>query len=109
MAWSWNDPVAILMAENFPVGFNRAPAEGSATWFCGFVNMKDGPGVEDKAYDLMNSLLAHSSAQPLLDAIGYSLSNDAAMAEIPVEALQAAFVDPAHHAFRASPHHDRAA
>jgi spermidine/putrescine transport system substrate-binding protein len=94
VAWSWNDPVAILMAENFPVGFNRAPAEGSATWFCGFVNMKDGPGVEDKAYDLMNSLLAHSSAQPLLDAIGYSLSNDAAMAEIPVEALQAAFVDP---------------
>ena len=94
VAWSWNDPVAILLAENFPVGFNRAPAEGAATWYCGFVNMKDGPGSEDKVYDHINSLLAHSSAQPLLDAIGYALANDAAMAEIPVEALQAAYVDP---------------
>ncbi|MBN8632393.1 MAG: extracellular solute-binding protein [Rhodobacterales bacterium] len=94
VAWSWNDPVAILKAENFPVGFNRAAAEGAATWYCGFVNIKDGPGKEDKAYDLMNSLIAHSSAQPLLDAIGYSLSNDAAMAEISPDALKAAYVDP---------------
>ena len=94
VAWSWNDPVAILTAENFPVGFNRAAAEGAATWYCGFVNIKDGPGKEDKAYDLMNSLLAPSSAQPLLDAIGYSLSNDAAMAQISPDALKAAYVDP---------------
>ena len=46
VAWSWNDPVAILLAENFPVGFNRSPTEGATTWFCGFVNMKDGPGKE---------------------------------------------------------------
>jgi spermidine/putrescine transport system substrate-binding protein len=94
VAWSWNDPVAILQAENFPVGFNRAAAEGAATWFCGFVNVKDAPGVEDKAYDHINSLLSHSSAQPLLDAIGYALANDAAMAEIPADALKAAYVDP---------------
>lgn len=94
VAWSWNDPVAILQAENFPVGFNRAAAEGAATWYCGFVNMKDAPGVEDKAYDHINSLLAPSSAQPLLDAIGYALANDAAMAQIPAEALAAAYVDP---------------
>ena len=94
VAWSWNDPVAILTAENFPVGFNRAAAEGAATWYCGMVNIKDGPGKEDKAYDLMNSLLAPSSAQPLLDAIGYSLSNDAAMAQISPDALKAAYVDP---------------
>lgn len=94
VAWSWNDPVAILKAENFPVGFNRAPAEGAATWYCGFVNIKDGPGKEDKAYDLMNSLLAPSSAQPLLDAIGYALANDAAMAQISPDALKAAYVDP---------------
>ncbi len=94
VAFSWNDPVAILKAENFPVGFNRAPKEGAATWYCGFVNVKGSAGSEDKAYDLINSLLSHSSAQPLLDAIGYSLSNDAAMAEIPAEALQAAYIDP---------------
>jgi spermidine/putrescine transport system substrate-binding protein len=94
VAWSWNDPVAILQAEKFPVGFNRAPAEGAATWFCGFVNMKGSAGSEDKAYDHINSLLAHSSAQPLLDAIGYALANDAAMAEIPADAQKAAYVDP---------------
>ncbi len=94
VAWSWNDPVAILKSEDFPVGFNRSPAEGAATWYCGFVNMKDGPGSEDKVYDHINSLLAHSSAQPLLDAIGYALANDAAMATIPPEALAEAYVDP---------------
>ncbi|MEZ5796480.1 MAG: extracellular solute-binding protein [Paracoccaceae bacterium] len=94
VAWSWNDPVAILMSENFPVGFNRAPAEGATTWFCGMVNMKDAPGSEDKAYDYINSLLAPTSAQPLLDAIGYALANDAAMATIDPEALKAAYVDP---------------
>jgi spermidine/putrescine transport system substrate-binding protein len=94
VAWSWNDPVAILQAENFPVGFNRSATEGAASWYCGFVNIKDGPGVEDKAYDHINALLAHSSAQPLLDAIGYALANDAAMAAIPADALQAAYIDP---------------
>jgi len=94
VAWSWNDPVAILMAEGFPVGFNRSPAEGSTTWFCGFVNMKDAPGSEDKAYDFINSLLAPTSAPALLEAIGYALANDAAMATIPTEELTAAYVDP---------------
>ena len=94
VAWSWNDPVAILKSEDFPVGFNRAAAEGAASWYCGFVNVKDSAGNEDKVYDHINSLLAHTSARALLDAIGYSLSNDAAMAEIPVEELQAAYVDP---------------
>lgn len=94
VAWSWNDPVAILKGENFPVGFNRAATEGAATWYCGFVNVKDAPGVEDKAYDHINSLLAQTSAQPLLDAIGYALANDAAMAKISPDALKAAYVDP---------------
>ena len=94
VAWSWNDPVAILQAENFPVGFNRAAAEGAATWYCGFVNVKDSAGNEDKVYDHINSLLAHTSAQPLLDAIGYALANDAAMATIAPEALAAAHIDP---------------
>ena len=49
---------------------------------------------DGEVYDHINSLLAHSSAQPLLDAIGYALANDAAMAEIPAEALAAAYVDP---------------
>lgn len=93
VAWSWNDPVAILKAENFPVGFNRGAKEGAATWYCGMVNVKNSAGNEDKVYDYINSILAPSSAQPLLDAIGYSLSNDAAMATISPQALADAYVD----------------
>ncbi|MGL4238763.1 ABC transporter substrate-binding protein, partial [Tabrizicola sp.] len=58
IAWSWNDGVALLADESFPVGFQRSPAEGVATWFCGYVNFKDAPGNEDKAYDYINSMLA---------------------------------------------------
>jgi spermidine/putrescine transport system substrate-binding protein len=94
VAWSWNDGVALLQAEGFPIGFERSPAEGSATWFCGLVNFKDGPGSEDKAYDFANSLLAHGSARALLEELGYAHSNNAAMAEISVDELKASFVDP---------------
>ncbi|MBT9244090.1 extracellular solute-binding protein [Gemmobacter fulvus] len=94
VAWSWNDGVALLQQEGFPIGFQRAPAEGAATWFCGYVNFKDAPGKEDKAYDFINSLLAHSSAPALLEALGYAHANDAAMKEMPVDTLAASFVDP---------------
>lgn len=94
VAWSWNDGVATLKAENFPVGYQRSPKEGSSTFICGYVNAKDGPGQEEKAYDFINSMLAHSSAPALLDGLGYALSNDAAMAEIAPETLAEAYVDP---------------
>lgn len=94
VAWSWNDGVALLQAEGFPIGFQRSPAEGAATWYCGYVNMKDGPGSEDKAYDFINSILAHGSAKGLLEELGYAHANNAAMAEISADELKAAFVDP---------------
>ncbi|PLL11665.1 polyamine ABC transporter substrate-binding protein [Tabrizicola sp. TH137] len=94
VAWSWNDGVALLQDEGFPVGFNRSPAEGASTWYCGYVNMKDAPGSEDKAYDFINSMLAHGSAQTFLDELGYAHANNAAMANIPEDAQKAAFIDP---------------
>ncbi|MEY4695872.1 MAG: hypothetical protein RIT14_300 [Pseudomonadota bacterium] len=94
VSWSWNDGVALLQAEDFPVGFQRMATEGASTWYCGFVNMKDGPGSEDKAYDFINSVLSHGSAQALLDSLGYAHSNTAAMAEVSAEQLKAAYVDP---------------
>lgn len=90
VAWSWNDGVAYLQDDNFPVGFQREPKEGSSTWFCGYVNMKDGPGKEDKAYDFINAWLAPASGAALIDAIGYGHSNTKAMAEIPAETLESA-------------------
>ena len=80
IAWSWNDGVAYLKDDNYPVGFEREPKEGSSTWFCGMVNFKDAPGNEDKAYDFVNSWLRNDAAPALLDAIGYGHANVKAMA-----------------------------
>ncbi|MDD8024740.1 MAG: extracellular solute-binding protein, partial [Paracoccaceae bacterium] len=71
VAWSWNDGVAYLQDDNYPVAFQREAKEGSSTWFCGFVNLKDGPGSEDKAFDFINSWLRPEAGPALLDAIGY--------------------------------------
>ena len=94
VAWSWNDSIAIMQSEGFPIGFQRQAAEGASNWFCGYVNMKDGPGSEDKAYDFINAWLEPRSAQALLDGFGYVHTNKVGMAAIDPEALKAAFVDP---------------
>ncbi|VDC30686.1 ABC transporter substrate-binding protein [Pseudogemmobacter humi] len=94
VSWSWNDPVAILQAENFPVGFNRSPKEGSTTFFCGFVNMKNGPGKEEKVYDWVNSMFAPESLPSIIEAIGYANTNTAATDAIPAADLEGAFLDP---------------
>ena len=94
VAWSWNDGVAAMRREGVPVAFNRTPKEGVASWFCGYVNFKDAPGSEDKAYDFINAWLAPPSAKGLLDTFGYASTNDVAMKEISPDALKAADVDP---------------
>lgn len=82
VAWSWNDGVVYLQGDNYPVGFQREAEEGSSTFFCGFVNLVNGPGSEDKAYDFINAWLEPSAAKGLLDAIGYGHTSNAAMATI---------------------------
>lgn len=82
VAWSWNDAIPLLQAENYPIGFQRQAKEGSSTFFCGFVNLKNGPGSEDKAYDFINAWLAPESAKGLLDTIGYGHANTKALATV---------------------------
>ena len=94
VAWSWNDSIALMRKENFKVGFQRQAKEGASSWFCGYVNFKDAPGSEEKAYDFINAWLAHGSAKGLLENFGYASANDAAMKEIPMEQLVAADVNP---------------
>lgn len=94
VSWSWNDGVALLRQEGFPVGFQRDTKEGSATFSCGYVNMKDAPGSEDKAYDFINSIYAKPAAKALVEAIGYAHTNNAGMALIGQEELANAFLDP---------------
>ncbi|MFC0201896.1 ABC transporter substrate-binding protein [Paracoccus rhizosphaerae] len=82
VAWSWNDGVVYLQADDYPVGFQREAEEGSSTFFCGYVNVKDGPGSEDKVYDFINAWLEPSAGKALLDTIGYGHTSTEAMATI---------------------------
>ncbi|WP_284165613.1 extracellular solute-binding protein [Frigidibacter sp. SD6-1] len=90
VGWAWNDAVALLQDEGFPVGYQREAAEGSSTWFCGYVNMKNAPGNEDKAYDFVNSLLRADAAGVIVDELGVGHSNATGMGVIPAETLATA-------------------
>ena len=94
VAWSWNDTVAILQGEGFPIGFQRQAKEGASSWFCGYVNLKNGPGSEEKAYDYINAFIDYPAAPVLLATIGYASTNTVSMSKIAPEDLKAAFVDP---------------
>ena len=94
VSFTWNDGVVAMRREGVPVTFNRTAKEGAASFFCGYVNFKDAPGSEEKAYDFINSWLDHRSAKALLANFGYAHANDAAMAGITTEELKAADVDP---------------
>lgn len=86
VSWAWNETLPTMTEEGFPIGYQQEAAEGSSLWLCGYVNLAEGQGSEDKAYDFMNALLDPSSTRPLLEA-GYGHSNAAAMAEISAEDL----------------------
>lgn len=94
IAWSWNDTVAILSGENFPIGFQRQAKEGASSWFCGYINLKDAPGSEEKAYDYINAFLDYTTEPVLLKTIGYATTETVSMSKIPEADLKAAFVDP---------------
>ena len=94
IAWAWNDSIALLRQQDFPVGFQRQATEGASSWFCGYVNLKDGPGSEDQAYDFINAWLDEGSAKGLLDNFGYAATQMAGMSKITPEELKAADVDP---------------
>lgn len=94
VGWAWNDAVALLKDEGFPVGYQREAKEGSSTWFCGYVNAKDGPGNEDKAHDFLASFLRDDGATALVDGLGYGHSNTVGMGAISPETLVQAGLGP---------------
>ncbi|EKE44052.1 ABC polyamine transporter, periplasmic substrate-binding protein [Oceaniovalibus guishaninsula JLT2003] len=93
VAWAWNETLPTMAAQDFPIGFQREPAEGSSLWLCGYVNLKDGPGSADKAYDYLNAMLSEAAAPGLLDA-GFGSANSIALNAQGAEALQASGLGP---------------
>ena len=93
VAWTWNETLPTLRDEGFPEGFQRDAKEGSSLWLCGLVNLKNGPGVEQKVYDYANAFLDKSSTGALMDA-GYGQANKPAMDALGPQALKAAGLGP---------------
>lgn len=94
VSWAWNETYPTMVEEGRPIAFQREATEGSSLWLCGYVNLKGSPGVEDKAYDFMNAMLGASSVVPLLND-GYGSSNKVALnAQVGLEDLEAAGLEP---------------
>ncbi|MBE0413921.1 ABC transporter substrate-binding protein [Yoonia sp.] len=79
ISWAWNETYPTMVEEGRPIGFARETVEGSSLWLCGYVNLANGSGVEQKAYDYVNAMLSEDSVVPLLDA-GFGSANAAALA-----------------------------
>ncbi|EET49473.1 ABC transporter substrate-binding protein [Thalassobium sp. R2A62] len=88
VSWTWNEVPVTMVGEDFPIGFNRSPAEGSSVWFCGYVNLVDGPGSEDKAHQFMEAWLQPTTTDYIVNEWGYGHSNTQAMAGIGAETLE---------------------
>jgi spermidine/putrescine transport system substrate-binding protein len=94
IAWAWNETPTTMKAEDHPIAFEREPAEGSSTWFCGYVNLKNGPGSEDKAYDFINAWLDPRTATYIVENWGYGHSNTEAVAAIDPELVASVGLGP---------------
>ncbi len=79
VAWSWNETPVQMQSDGFNIAFEREAKEGSSSWFCGYVNLVDGPGSEDKAHDFIQSFLSQETADYIVNEWGYGHSNTAAM------------------------------
>jgi len=93
ISWAWNETLPTMVEEGRPIAYQREAAEGSSLWLCGYVNLADGGGSEDKAYDFINAMLDPVTAAPLMDG-GYGHANTVGMAEIGEEALVDAGIGP---------------
>ncbi len=94
IAWAWNETYPTMKEEGRPIEFQREPAEGSSVWLCGFVNLVDGQGSEDKVYDYANAFLSPSTTIPLVTA-GWATANEAALtSQVSEEDLTASGLGP---------------
>ncbi len=87
VAWAWNETPTTMSADGIDVRANRETVEGSSTWFCGYVNVADGPNSEDKVYDFFNAWMDPGTAEYIVNAWGYGHGNQVAMEAMGQQAL----------------------
>ena len=88
VAWSWNETPVSLSASGQPIAFQREAAEGSSSWGCGYVNLVDGPGSEEKAHDFVEAFLRPEVTEYIVTEWGYGHGNEAAMEAIDPATLE---------------------
>ena len=94
VSWAWSETPATMAAEGLPIEANRSTKEGSSSWFCGYVNLANGPNPEDKMYDFFNAWMDPGSAEYIVSEWGYGHGNQTAMAAIGPEGLAEAGLGP---------------
>ncbi|MBY8975206.1 extracellular solute-binding protein [Rhodobacteraceae bacterium NNCM2] len=87
LAWAWNETATTMQGEGQPVALTRDTEEGYTTWVCGYVNLVNGEGSEDKMYDFLNAWNEDRVAAYIVNEWGYGHANGAAMAKIDQEVL----------------------
>ena len=94
ISWAWNETPVTMQGEGYPIGYARETVEGTSTWVCGYVNLTNGPGSEDKAYDFMNAWLSEETANYIVNEWGYGHSNAKVMATYAPEDIEWAGLAP---------------
>ncbi|HSF95199.1 MAG TPA: extracellular solute-binding protein [Thermohalobaculum sp.] len=87
LAWAWNETAVTMQGEGQPVALNRDTKEGYSTWVCGYVNLVNGAGSEDKMYDFLSAWNEDRTADYIVNAWGYGHANGAALNKIDPAAL----------------------
>ena len=94
ISWAWNETPVTMQGDGHPIGYQRETVEGTSTWVCGYVNLTNGPGSEDKAYDFMNAWLSEDTANYIVNEWGYGHSNAKVMATYAPEDIEWAGLAP---------------
>jgi spermidine/putrescine transport system substrate-binding protein len=89
LSWAWNETFSTMSYEGHPIAMKRDTKEGSSSWVCGYVDLVDGPGSEDKFYDFINAWLEPSTVNYIVTAWGYGHANAKAMSEMAPEDVAA--------------------
>lgn len=87
LAWAWNETAVTMQGEGHPVELTRDTDEGYSTWVCGYVNLVNGAGSEDKMYDFLSAWNEDRVAQYIVSEWGYGHSNSEGMQLAGAEAL----------------------
>lgn len=86
-ALGWNDSVSRLRRQGVPVAF-ADPVEGALTWCCGLVMHAKAPSP-DKAYDLIDSLIAPETGTRVIETFGFGHANRLSFEQVGDERLAA--------------------